>query len=191
MLDRIVARLAGLVTHTEPPRVFTELGRHPRLFRSWLPFATMLLRGELPREDAELVILRTAWNCSCRYEWVQHAALAERSGLEPAAIEAVPDGAQAPVWSVRQRALLRATDELHAGRTIQAPTLANLRALLSERQLLELCALVGHYEMLAMILNTGDVEPEPSALARLSGRRADIADALILRPEGPPSQDAS
>jgi hypothetical protein len=39
----------------------------------------------------------------------------------------------------------------------------------SERQLIELCRLVGHYEMLAMTLNSLGVEPEPSALARLSG----------------------
>ena len=76
MLDRLVARAASFVTKTEPPRMFFELGAHPRLFRAWLPFgAALLLRGELLRTDTELVILRTACNSRCEYEWVQHAGI--------------------------------------------------------------------------------------------------------------------
>ena len=162
MLDRVVARAASLVTHTAPPRVFTELGRHPRLFRAWLPFAgTMLLQGELPRTDTELVILRTAWNCNCAYEWAQHVELATRSGLDAAQVDSVPDGVAAPVWTSRQRALLGAVDELHADRTLTTETRDQLERFLDERELIELCLLVGHYEMLAMLLNSRGVEPDP------------------------------
>jgi hypothetical protein len=38
--------------------------------------------------------------------------------------------------------------------------------------------LVGHYEMLAMLLETRGVEPEPSAVARLHPRAAEVAEAL-------------
>ncbi|HEX4819643.1 MAG TPA: carboxymuconolactone decarboxylase family protein [Acidimicrobiales bacterium] len=161
MLDRAVARAATLVTHTTPPRVFRELGRHPRLFRAWLPFAgALLLHGELPRIDTELVILRTACNCGSRYEWAQHVALARRAGLDAAQIDVVPEGASATAWSARQRELLRAVDELHADRTLSPATRERLEQLLTERQLIELCLLVGHYEMLAMLLNTRGVEPD-------------------------------
>lgn len=177
MLDRLVARAATVVTHTEPPRLFAEIGRHPRLFRWWLPFAgALLVRSELQRADTEVVILRTAWNCRCRYEWVQHASLAERAGLDRQRIAAVADGETAKVWTDHQRALLRATDELHEDRRVHPATVRWLERSLGERQLLELCMLVGHYEMLAMVLQTRNVEPEPSALARLHGRVADLAD---------------
>jgi len=173
-LDQIVARAASLVTHTTPPRVFTALGRHPRLFRAWLPFSgTLLLCGELPRVDTELVILRTAWNCACEYEWAQHVGLATRAGLAAAHIESVREGATADVWSPRQRALLGAVDELHADRTMTPRTREHLEVLLSERQLIELCVLVGHYEMLAMLLNTQRVEPDAPRPTHAWGARTE------------------
>ncbi|MGH9085393.1 MAG: carboxymuconolactone decarboxylase family protein [Acidimicrobiales bacterium] len=162
MLDRIIARAASLATGTQPAAVFGALGRHPRLFRAWLPFAgVLLLRGDLPRSDAELVVLRTAWNCRCRDEWQQHAGLARRAGLTAADIEAIRGDWCSPRWSPRQRCLLRAADELHRDRVLGPETSATLDELLTERQRIELYLLVGHYEMVALLLSsaaTGAVE---------------------------------
>ena len=178
MLACLVARAATLVTHTEPPRLFAELGRHPRLFRSWLPFGgALLLRGALPRADTELAVLRTAWRCGCRYEWVQHALLAERAGLDEGRIAAVIGNPDDEGWTERQRLLLRAVDELHDGGRLAPETVGRLAEYLDDRQRIELCMLVGHYEMLAMVLLTGRVEPELTALARLRGRAAEVAAA--------------
>ena len=163
--------MASLVTRTEPPQVFAEIGRHPRLFRAWLPFAgTLLFRGALPRVDAELVILRTAWNAGCEYEWEQHVELAARAGLGDAQIAAVARGAGAEIWRARQRLLLTAVDQLHANRGLDTATRADLDDELSAKQLVELCFLVGHYEMLAMLLNSRGVEPD----APRSPRRSDL-----------------
>jgi 4-carboxymuconolactone decarboxylase len=176
---RVVARVAGLATGGEPPRVLTTLARHPRLFRHWLPFGrTLLLRPELPRPDVELVILRTAWRCGSWYEWAQHVRLARRAGLGADAVDRVPAGPSAPGWSPRQALLLRATDELHDRRVVADDTWAALCDELDERQLIELCLLVGHYQMLAMALNTLGVRPEPAVLARLAGADATSADEL-------------
>ena len=83
-LATLVAAVAGGVTRTGPLRVFTTIGRHRRLFRRWLPLADLLLlHGELPRADAELLILRTAWNCRCWYGWVQHAGIAPTGPIPP------------------------------------------------------------------------------------------------------------
>ena len=169
MLGRVVAKAAGAVLGTEPLRVFSELGRHPRLFRVWLPFSsTLLYGGLLPSADTELVILRTAWRARCRYEWVQHAGLAGRRGLDAVAVAATGEGPRAGVWTARQRLLVEAVDELHDGRGLGADTVHTLRAVLDARQLIELCMLVGAYEMLAMTLNTLDVQPEPGALAAMT-----------------------
>jgi alkylhydroperoxidase family enzyme len=176
---RLVATAAARVTRGEPPRVFTTLARHRRLFRWWLPFAGMLLlRSELPRADVELVVLRTACNCRSWYEWVQHVPLAGRAGLDKAAIDAVPTWADHDGWTARQRLLLVATDELHGRRMITDATWASLAAQLGDRELIELCMLVGHYEMLAMTLNSLGVEAEPSALASLDAGAAQTAEQL-------------
>ncbi|MEO8689697.1 MAG: hypothetical protein ABI611_15985, partial [Solirubrobacteraceae bacterium] len=38
-LSRLVAVLAGRVSGSGPPNLFTTLGRHPRLFRAWLRYS--------------------------------------------------------------------------------------------------------------------------------------------------------
>ena len=179
-LGTVVAALAGRATHTEPHRVFTTLARHRRLLRRWLPLGdVLLLRGDLPRDDAELLILRTAWNCGCWYEWVQHAGLARSRGLSEAVVDAIPDWrASGDVLSARRRLLLGAADELHGDRVITDATWAALATELRDTELIELCFLVGHYEMLAMALNSLGVQPEPSALRMLRGRSAEVAELL-------------
>ena len=132
--------------------------------------------GVLPRAETELVILRVAHNSDCEYEWRQHVRLATAAGLESDEIERVRRGPGEASWSRRQRLLLRAADELHVERTISDSLWAELRPLYSDRELIELCMLVGHYEMLAMTLNALGVEPDrlrpgpPPRLARLLRR---------------------
>jgi AhpD family alkylhydroperoxidase len=116
--------------------------------------------GKLPREDTELVILRVAHNTGSEYEWAQHERIARRAGLSEAEVARVRDGAAAGGWSERQAALLDATDELHAEGEIGDEVWERLRRHLDEVRLIELCMLVGHYEMLAMTLNTLRVEPD-------------------------------
>lgn len=152
-----------------PPNLFTTLGRHRRLFRRWLRFASALMpRGVLPRADTELVILRVADNCGCEYEWRHHERLARAAGLGGADVERVREGPAAEGWSERQRLLLRAADELHADGAIADALWRELRPLYSDAELIELCMLVGHYEMLAMTLNSLRVEPDE----RRSGGRS-------------------
>jgi alkylhydroperoxidase family enzyme len=158
----IIARVGGRVIGSgRPLNIFATLGRHRGLFLPWLWFAGRLMpRGRLPRQDTEVLILRVAHNCSCEYEWRHHERIGQRTGLSFEHVSAVRDGAAATVFSERQRLLLRAADELHASRDISDELWAGLRAELSDFELIELCMLVGHYEMLAMTLNSLRVEPE-------------------------------
>jgi len=165
------------VTGGQPPNIFTTLARHRRLFRRWLRFAGALMPGGvLPRADTELVILRVAHNSGSEYEWRHHERLGAAAGLESEEIERVRSGPTAGDWSPRQRLLLRAADELHAERTISDSLWEELRPLYSDRELIELCMLVGHYEMVAMTLNALAVQPDPlrsgppSRVARLLRR---------------------
>jgi alkylhydroperoxidase family enzyme len=159
-----IARLAGLATRGKPPNIFTTLGRHRGLFRRWLWFAGALMPGgKLPREETELVILRVAHNSCSEYEWSQHERIGRRAGLSEEEISRVRAGAEAPGWSERRALLLRAADEMHEGHQIGKELWAELSRHLDEVLLIELCMLIGHYEMLAMTLNTLEVEPETPA----------------------------
>jgi AhpD family alkylhydroperoxidase len=178
----LIARMLGAAAGSGPPNVFTTLARHRRIFRRWLRFAGALMPGGvLPRADSELIILRVAHNTGCEYEWGHHERLGRLAGLSQKQIETIRDGPQAEGWTTRQQLLLRAADELHESRTISAPLWTSLRPLLGDEELIELCLLVGHYEMLAMMLNSLAVEPDqlPSGpppraarvLQRLAARR--------------------
>jgi alkylhydroperoxidase family enzyme len=159
-----MARLAGIATRGQPPNIFTTLGRHRGLFRRWLWFGAALMPGgKLPREETELVILRVAHNTGSEYQWSQHERIGAKAGLSEAEISKVRVGPDAPGWSERQGLLLRAADEMHDGRQIEKELWARLAAHFDEARLIEICVLIGHYEMLAMTLNTLEVQPERPA----------------------------
>jgi AhpD family alkylhydroperoxidase len=173
-----IARLLGIAAGSGPPNLFTTLARHRRLFRPWLRFAGRLMPGGLlPRADSELVILRVAHNTDCEYEWAHHQRLAITAGLRAADVIRVREGPDADGWSERQQLLLRAVDELHGERALSDSVWSALRPLLSDAELIELCMLAGHYEMLAMTLNSLAVAPDkisdagpPRALRALTER---------------------
>ena len=161
LVNAAIVRVLGAAVGGEPPRVFTTLARHRGLFRRWLWFAGALMPGgTLPRAEAELVILRVACNTSCEYEWVQHERLAQRAGLSADEVARVRSGTAASGWSPRRTLLLRAADELHAERCIGDELWAALAREYDERELIELCLLIGHYEMLAMTLRSLEVQPD-------------------------------
>lgn len=150
------------------PDVFLLLLKHPSLFWPWLRFASRLMPfGTLDRRDAELAILRVGWNCRCRYEWGQHVQIGLRAGLVSADIARIADGPAATGWSARQSALLQACDELHQQRVLTPATWQRLSEHYREPQLLEVTLLIGHYEMLAGVLNSVALPLEAHTAAAL------------------------
>jgi alkylhydroperoxidase family enzyme len=164
-IGRVNAVIVGVIARVsggDPLNVFTTLARHRTLFRGWLMFAGRLMpRGKLLRIDTELLILRTAHNCGCEYEWHHHVRIGALAGLTADQVERVRDGADGGGWTAREALLLRAADELHNDRVVSDPVWEELREHLSEVELIELCMLVGHYEMLAMTINSLRVQPDP------------------------------
>ena len=126
--------------------------------------------GRLPREDTELVILRVAHNTGCEYEWGHHERIGRRAGLGAEEIDRVRDGADGAglVGAAFDAAAARSTSFTREGEIGDA-LWERLSAELDEVELIELCMLVGHYEMLAMTLNTLRVEPEHPVERRREG----------------------
>jgi alkylhydroperoxidase family enzyme len=133
--------------------IFTTLVRAPDVFRQWLRFGGSLLRGTLPARDRELLILRTAVNCTGPYEWGQHVRIGVAVGLSDDEIARIPSGPTAQGWDASDRALLAAADELHETCALSDARYAELAARYDETQLIELAMVVGHYQLLAMTLN--------------------------------------
>ena len=147
--------------------IFRTLANHPKLTKRWLVFGNHVLgRNSLAPRERELVILRIGWLCRSGYEWGQHVRIAKDSGMRDEEIASVARGADAPGWSELDRALLRATDELHRDAFISDPTWQALSAHLDTQQLMDLVFTVGQYNLVSMALNSFGVQPEPG-LARL------------------------
>jgi AhpD family alkylhydroperoxidase len=156
--DGWISWLIYKVARFDAANLFRLLATNPGLFFPWLWLAARLNPyGSLPRTDTEIVVLRVAWNCRCRYEWEHHVTLARGAGVEREEIERVPLGPETPLWSPRRRALLAAADELHASGRVEAGTWERLGTYLNRQQLLELCLLIGSYDMLAGVINSAGV----------------------------------
>ncbi len=154
--------LAAQAARGPVPNVFTTLARYPELFARWLPFAgKLLLAGTLEPRERELLILRTASNCGCDYEWGQHVALGQAAGLSETEIARVVEGPSAPGWDANDATLLFAADELHANSAIGEATWAALARRYDERQLIEIPMLVGNYHLVAFCLKSLGVQREP------------------------------
>jgi AhpD family alkylhydroperoxidase len=157
----VFSLVAGRAMRTTPPNLFLTLGRHRKLFRRWLWFAGGLMPGgRLPRRESELVILRVAHLRSCAYELGHHERLGRRAGLGDAELQRVAEGPGADGWPARDRAILEAVDRLHHDGDLDDATWATLREHLDERETIELCMLVGHYEMLATTIAALRIQPD-------------------------------
>lgn len=184
-VNALITRAIARASRTErPPNLFTTLARRRGLFRGWLMFAGRLMPGgTLPREDTELVILRVAHNCACEYEWRHHERLAQAAGLTRADVERARGDRADGAWSERQRALLWAADDLHEHREISDAAWAEASRHFTDAELIELSLLIGHYEMLAMTINSLRIEPDTfrdsarEVAAPLAGRRVLITGA--------------
>ena len=155
------ARAAGRVTGTEPPAIFTTLGRTKGLFTGWLHFAGRLMPfGSLARRESELVILTVATERRCDYEREHHRLLGRRAGLTHEEIEGLLAGGDVPTLSDRERVLRATAITLVRDRDLDEPQWAHLRSVTTEREAIELLLLVGHYDMLATTLMTLRLEPD-------------------------------
>lgn len=155
------AQAAGVVAGTRPLNLFLTLGRQRKLFRGWLRFAGRLIPGgTLPRRESELVILRVAHLRDCRYEFDHHVRLGRRAGVTAADVRALKTGPLAPGWAPRERAILEAVDMLVNQRDLDEPTWDTLRTYLDDARCIELCLLVGHYDMLATTIAALRIQPD-------------------------------
>ncbi len=155
------SRAAGKVTGTEPPAIFTTLGRTKGLFTGWLHFAGRLMPfGSLERRESELVILTVATARRCAYEREHHRLLGKRAGLTSAEIEGILADEAVETLSTRESLLRESAKTLVRDKDLDDEQWAALRSVTTEREAIELLLLVGHYDMLATTLMTLRLEPD-------------------------------
>lgn len=156
--DELEPDLKALLPPGPMMNIFSTLANNPTLMKNWWSFANhVLLENSLPPRERELIILRVGVLSRSGYEYGQHVVMGRAAGLSDAEIARVSQGPDAAGWSDRERALLRATDELHADAFVSDPTWATLD-FLDDRQKVDFVFTVGQYMLVSMALNTLGVQ---------------------------------
>jgi 4-carboxymuconolactone decarboxylase len=141
--------------------VFLTLARLGRLFPAHSVLLSRLL-GEtrLSGQEKELIVLRVAWRLGCAYEYAHHHHMARELGVSTKDIQAVT-AHDLSVFDHRSAALLGAADELVREHKLSDGGWAALTEYVTLDEALEVCMFVGHYVMVAGIINSAGIQPEP------------------------------
>lgn len=154
--------IAKSLGRSEVPDVFKILAINVNLFWRWMLFASRLMPyGQLPDRERELIILRVAWLCRSRYEWGQHVELGQkRAKLSDEDILNISKGETTFVVR-KEQMLIRACDEMIENKTLSTSTWKELTRWYNDKLMIEITMLIGHYEMLAGVLNSAGLQLEP------------------------------
>lgn len=162
--DEIVARVYGRFHDEgrEPIVLYRALANSPALLAAYSGLATALrYQAGTERALRELAILRTAHLIGSRYEWAHHVPMARAAGLPEAKIAAVGDWRGHDGYDRRERALLRAADEVHRCALSDA-AFAALQECFGDTEAVELVMLLGFYQAVARMIDGLGIELEPA-----------------------------
>jgi len=128
------------------------------LAERWSALGELLRYGTtLTPRQSELAILVTGRACRSPFEWYAHRPEAEKAGLPGEVIDAVFAQTAPPSMSEEDAAVYRFADELNRHNSVSTRTYKRALAVLGERGVVELTALVGYYTMVAMTLNAHEI----------------------------------
>ena len=120
----------------EPLHLFRTVAHNHAVLERFRTIGAYILNfGRVEPLDREVLLHRTCARCGCEYEWGVHAvAFGRPLGMSEEQLRAtVTGGPDAPVWSDRQRLLVRLADELHDTATVSESLWAKLSAPLGLR----------------------------------------------------------
>ena len=156
LLDEMSMVVVDGVRKPREDKVALEiLIRHAELYKAHMEVAKKYLSDcEMDIRDRELAILRIGWLSRAPFEWGAHVKIAKRNGVTADEIERVIQGSAALGWSKRDRAIVRAVEELHFDSMITDETWSDLQQFYNDKKLIELVILAGQYKTVAYYQNS-------------------------------------
>lgn len=158
LADRIRAERDGRMLN-----LYGMLLNAPPVAEGWLALFTAIRQQcTLPGECRELAILRVALLNGASYEYQVHVPFALREGLTQAQIDALPQWQDSTVLTPVQRAVLAYTDAMTRDIHVPHAVFDALRGHFNAREIVELTATIGGYNLVSRFLEALAVDPEPS-----------------------------
>jgi 4-carboxymuconolactone decarboxylase len=143
---------------------FGILMHSPVLCRRHLDVGTFLrFNSGLEADARELAILATAREKDCPYIWAAHAPTARLAGLSDAVIAGVRDRGDLASLPAIERDIVDYVRQLAQKHAVGAALFDRLQGRHGVPWLVELTCLIGHYGIVASILNAFEVAPAPDA----------------------------
>ncbi|MBM3357468.1 MAG: carboxymuconolactone decarboxylase family protein [Betaproteobacteria bacterium] len=162
--ERIRAERGGRLLN-----LYKMLLNSPPVAEGWLALLTAIRqKSRLPGDIRELAILRVAIINGAQYEYGVHVPFALKEGVTQAQIDALGHWEGSDLYSGIQRAVLAYTDSMTKEVHVPDATFEQLRPHLPARELVELTATIGAYNLVSRFLEALGVDPE-AAHAQVRG----------------------
>jgi 4-carboxymuconolactone decarboxylase len=116
-------------------------------------------RCSLSGRLSELTILIVARHWTQDYEWSTHRGHAARQGVTEETIVAIAEGRRPVDLTGDESAIYEFTTELLRNRGVSDPTYAEALKRFGENGVVDLCGIIGYYQLLALTMNVGRVPP--------------------------------
>jgi len=134
----------------------------PHLMRQRSPFARALnsaSENQVDRATKELALLVIGLLTRCSYEYHHHCAIGIRSGLSQEQIMAVPFYDVDPIFSAREKSLMRYAEEMTTNVQVSDETFAELQRHFTPAQIVEVTLSISHYNGTVRYLEALCVRP--------------------------------
>jgi alkylhydroperoxidase family enzyme len=144
----------GLPAPMTTRSAFRTLANNPPLLKAVFgQLSTLLLHNTFDTRLRELMIMRIGWVTGSVYEWTQHWRVATVAGIPPEDILAVRDWRASDRLSAADKAVLAATDESLAGKTVSDATWAEcVKHIPDPGQQVEFIVAMGNWTMFSILL---------------------------------------
>jgi len=152
---RIKAERGGKILN-----LYRMLLQSPPVAEGWLSFLTAIRqKSGLAARVRELVIMRVAVLNAAEYEFQAHLPFAKKEGVSDAQVAGLRTGDTAP-FDERERAALAYTEAMTRSIRVPDDVFAAVRRNFDDREIVELTATVGAYNLVSRFLEALQIDHE-------------------------------
>jgi alkylhydroperoxidase family enzyme len=150
---RDVGEAMGMPARRTGSEAFRVVANNPGVARvAFSQLMQLLENNKFDTRLRELMIMRIGWVTGSAYEWTNHWRVATTAGIPPEDILAVRDWRNSDRLTPADRAILAATDESLAGKSISDATWAEVAKYITDpAQQVEFVVAMGNWLMFSML----------------------------------------
>ena len=145
--------------------LYRTLAHSPGICEGWLHlFTEIRQKAKLDDLSRELAIMEVAILNGAEYEYKAHVPFALKAGMTQAQLDALPGWQVSDVFPPKMRAVLAYTDAMTRNIRVPDPVFAAVRSHFDEREVVELTATVGGYNLVSRFLEAVQMPHETGAM---------------------------